>query len=180
MKNSCLPYILFLPLLFVLASCGGSVNGDLTLKSADQEHLGLLMALLDNRNITYEISEGMIRYKREVKSEIEKAEKALATAASVQYIDPDLREHFHSILYLENIEFLPLDSDSGSWTLWWAGSKDREMDILNQVMEYKITRQMEEDLDCESGSGEDPMNPSFIEDVFNQSSSIEAKNGTSK
>lgn len=155
-----------LSLLLLLVSCGLSAGDDLTLQSADQEHLDLLMKLLESRNIPYEVGEGSVRYNREVKDQIHEVEQALKTAVSTQYVDSDLREHFHSILYLDNIEFVALDRDGGSWTLWWAGSKDREMEILNQVTEYKITRQLEEDADCESGS-ERPMKPSFIQDVLN-------------
>ncbi|WP_455198302.1 hypothetical protein [Kaarinaea lacus] len=156
-------------LLSSLATNGVSALDNLTIKSSDPEHLDLLMTLLDNRNIPYEYSEGRISYRDDVKDEVEKAEKSLATAASVQYIDTDLREHFHSILYMEDIEFLALDRDGGSWTLWWAGSKDREMEILNQVTEYKITRQLEEDADCETGPGRDPLKHLLIQDALRRS-----------
>lgn len=172
MKPNHFPLIIFLPLLLVLVSCGLSTSDDLTFKSTDQERLGLLLKILDDRNIPYEQSGGTVQYKREVKVEFEKAEKALASAASVQYVDPDLRNFFHALLLTEGIEFLELDREGGSWTLWWADSKDREMEILNRVVEYQIERRMEEDLDCESGSDEDPMKPSFIQDALISNESI--------
>lgn len=167
MKNYHPPLSIIIPLLLVLVSFGLSANDDLVYKNTDKEHLELLMKILDARNVPYKHSDGVIRYNRGVKDEIEKAGKALASAASVQYVDPDLREYFHALLFVEGIEFIGLDRDGGSWTLWWAGTKDREMDILNQVVEYKIKRQMEEDLDCESGSSDNPGKPTLIKDVLN-------------
>ena len=174
MKYPRLQLVSFLLLAYLLAGPGLSADDTLHVNSSDQEHLGLLMMLLDNRNIPYEYSEGRLRYSREVRDEIQKAEKSLATAASVQYVDSDIRAHFHSILYLSDIEFLALDreGDDGSWTLWWPVSKDNEMDVLNQVTEYKINRQLEADADCETGPGKNPLQHLLIQDALGNNKSL--------
>lgn len=174
MKNTRLQFVSFLLLALLLARPGLSADDDLVVKSSDREHLGLLMMLLDSRNIPYEYSKGQLRYRRDVRDEIEKAEKSLATAAVVQYVDSDIRAHFHSILYLSDIEFLALDrdGDDGSWTLWWPVSKDNEMEVLNQVTEYKINRQLEADADCETGPGKDPLKHLLIQDALRRNKGL--------
>ena len=161
------PVIIVLPLLSVLVSCGFSVDDERAYQSADQEHMQSLMKLLNQRGIPFESIDGMIRYKRSVKAEFDKAQRAFGSATSVQFVDPDVREYFHNILNTEGIEYIEpdRDRDGGGWTMWWPGSEDRKMNILNQAVEYKITLQMEEDSDCETGSSNELAKPFFIVDA---------------
>ncbi len=137
-------------------------------QSSDQEHMALLMKLLNQRGIPFESIDGMIRYKRSVKPEFDKAQRAFDSVTSAQFVDPDVREYFHTILNTEGIEYIEPDRDGGSWTMWWPGSEDSKMNILNQVVEYKITLQMEEDSDCEAESGDALDKPSFVQGVLNK------------
>ena len=79
-----------------------------------------------------------------------------------------MRKYFHNILNTEGIEHIEPDRDGGSWTMWWPESEDREMNILNQVLEYKITLQLEEDSDCETDSSDSPAKSSFVQDALNK------------
>jgi len=160
--------IIVLPLLSVLVSCGFSIDDERAYQSSDQEHMERLMKLLSQRGIPFEFIDGMIRYKRSVKAEFDEAQRAFDSTTSVQYVDPEVREYFHTILNTEGIEYIEPDRDSGSWTMWWPGSEDRKMNILNQVVEYKITLQLEDDSDCETDSSGALSKPSFIQDALNK------------
>ena len=127
-----------------------------------------LRKLLNQRGIPFEYIKGTIRYKRSVKAEFDKAQRAFGSAMSAQFVDPDVRKYFHNILNTEVIEHIEPDHDSGSWTMWWPESEDREMNILNQVLEYKITLQLEEDSDCETDSSDSPAKSSFVQDALNK------------
>ena len=162
------PVIIVLPLLSVLVSCGFSMDDERAYQSADQEHMEHLKKLLNQRGIPYTFIDGTIRYKRSEKAEFDKAQSAFNLATSNQFIDPEVRTYFHAILNTEGIEYIEPDRDGGSWTMWWPGSEDSKMNILNQVVEYKITLQLEEDADCETDSSDAPAKPSFVQDVLNK------------
>ena len=162
------PVIIALPLLLALVSCGFPMDDERAYQNSDQEHMALLMKLLNQRGIPFESIDGMIRYKRSVKAEFDKAQRAFDSVTSAQFVDPDVREYFHTILNTKGIEYIEPDRDGGSWTMWWPGSEDSKMNILNQVVEYKITLQMEEDSDCEADSSDALAKPSFVQDVLNK------------
>lgn len=162
--------IIVLPLLSVLVSCGFSMNDERAYQSTDQEHMKHLTKLLNQRGIPFESIDGMIRYKRSEKVEFDKAQSAFDSVTSVQFVDPDVRAYFHTILNTEGIEYIEPDRDGGSWTMWWPESEDHKMNILNQVVEYKITLQLEEDSDCETDSSDAVAKPSFIQDALNTGS----------
>ena len=163
-----LPLLPLLPLLSVLVSCGFSMDDESAYQNADQEHMEYLMKLLNQRGIPFESIDGKIRYKRSVKAEFDNAQRAFGSATSVQFVDPDLSEYFHNILNVEGIEYIQPDRDGGSWTMWWPGSEGQKMIILNQVVEYRITLQMEEDSDCEADSSGAQAKPLFIQDALNK------------
>lgn len=166
MRNIRRLVIIVLPILG-LVSCGFSMDDEHTYKNPDQEHhIENLMKLLDQRDIPYKYTNGIIRYKRNVKEEFENAERAFDSATSVQFLKSEVREHFHNILSTEGLEYLELDRDFGSWTMWWPESEELKMTILNEVVEYKITLLEEEASDCESDSSEAPANPSFMQDTL--------------
>ena len=152
--------------LIILISCGFSIGDERTFESEDKEHMVRLMKLLDRRRIPYEYTDGVIRYKSSVKDEIEKADKAFDSITPVQFVDPDIREYFHSILDTEYIEYLELDRDGGTWTAWWPESEERKVRILDQVVEYEISLKTEEASDCESEFSEAPSNQSFNLDAL--------------
>ena len=151
----------------LLISCGFSISDERTFKSSDQEHMDRLMKLLDQRGVQYEYTDGMIRYKSSVKEEFEKAERAFDSTTSVQFVDSEVRRYFHNILDTEGIEYLELDRDGGTWTVWWAESEDHKMKILNQVVEYKFSIMQREASDCENESSEAPSNQSLNHDKLN-------------
>ena len=160
--------IMVLPLSGLVA-CGISKDDEFIYKNSNQEqHIEHFIKLLDQRGIPYKYTNGIIRYKRNVKEEFENAERALDSATSVQFVKSEVREHFHNILSTKGLEYLELDRDYGSWTMWWPESEEIKMIILNQVTEYKITLQQEEASDCASDSSEAPANPSFIQDALNR------------
>lgn len=152
--------------LIILISCGFPISDDRAYESGNKEHMARLMKLLDQRRIPYEYTDGVIRYKSSVKDEIEKANKAFDSITPVQFIDPDIRAYFHSILDTEYIEYLELDRDGGTWTAWWPESEEREVKILDQVVEYEISLKAEEASDCESEFSEAPSNQSFNLDAL--------------
>lgn len=152
--------------LIILISCGFPISDDRAYESGNKEHMARLMKLLDQRRIPYEYTDGVIRYKSSVKDEIEKANKAFDSITPVQFIDPDIRAYFHSILDTEYIEYLELDRDGGTWTAWWPESEERKVKILDQVVEYEISLKAEEASDCESEFSEAPSNQSFNLDAL--------------
>jgi len=160
------PGIIVLPLLLVLVSCGFSMDDEHAYQSADQERMEHLIKLLNQRGIPYEYIDGTIRYKRTVKSEFDNAQRAFDLATSIQFFDTDVRKHFHNILNTNGIEYIEPDRDGGSWTVWWPGSEDHKMNILNEVAEYKITLQLETDSDCETDSSGSHAKPSFVQDAL--------------
>jgi len=165
MKSIKLLLIIVLPILLV--SCGFSIDDERTFKSSDQEHMERLMKLLDQRRVPYEYTDGMIRYKSSVKEEFEKAESAFDSTTAVQFIDFEVNSYFHNILDTEGIEYLELDRDGGTWTVWWPESEDRKMKILHQVVEYHFSLMQEEASDCENESSEAPSNQSLTQDALN-------------
>jgi len=165
MKSIKLLLIIVLPILLV--SCGFSIDDERTFKSSDQEHMERLMKLLDQRRVPYEYTDGMIRYKSSVKEEFEKAESAFDSTTAVQFIDFEVNSYFHNILDTEGIEYLELDRDGGTWTVWWPESEDRKMKILHQVVEYHFSLMQEEASDCENESSETPSNQSLTQDALN-------------
>ena len=162
------PVTIVLPLILVLSSCGFSMDDEQVYQSSDQEHMENITKLLSQRGIPFESKDGKIRYKRSVKAEFNKAQRAFSSATSVKFVDPDVREYFRNILNTEGIEYIEPDRDGGSWTMWWPESEDRKMNILNQVVEYKITLQLEEDSDCEADSSDSPAKSSFVQDALNK------------
>jgi len=165
MKSIKLLLIIVLPILLV--SCGFSIDDERTFKSSDQEHMERLMKLLDQRRVPYEYTDGMIRYKSSVKEEFEKAESAFDSTTAIQFIDFEVNSYFHNILDTEGIEYLELDRDGGTWTVWWPESEDRKMKILHQVVEYHFSLMQEEASDCENESSEAPSNQSLTQDALN-------------
>ena len=165
MKSIKLLLIIVLPILLV--SCGFSIDDERTFKSSDQEHMERLMKLLDQRRVPYEYTDGMIRYKSSVKEEFEKAESAFDSTTAVQFIDFEVNSYFHNILDTEGIEYLELNRDGGTWTVWWPDSEDRKMKILHQVVEYHFSLMQEEASDCENESSEAPSNQSLTQDALN-------------
>jgi len=159
MKSIKLLLIIVLPILLV--SCGFSIDDERTFKSSDQEHMERLMKLLDQRRVPYEYTDGMIRYKSSVKEEFEKAESAFDSTTAVQFIDFEVNSYFHNILDTEGIEYLELDRDGGTWTVWWPESEDRKIKILHQIVEYKFSLLQKEASDCENESSEAPSNHSL-------------------
>jgi len=125
------------------------------------------MKLLDQRGVPYEYTEGMIRYKSSVKEEFEKAERAFDSITSVQFVDSEVRRYFHNLLDTEGIEYLELDRDGGTWTVWWPESEDRKIKILHQVVEFKFSLLQKETSDCENESSEAPSSHSINQDVLN-------------
>ena len=166
MKSIKLLLIIVLPILLV--SCGFSIGGERIFKSPDQEHMERLMKLLDQRGVPYKYSDGMIRYKSSVKEEFEKAERAFDSITTVQFVDSEVRRYFHNILDTEGIEYLELDRDGGTWTVWWPESEDRKIKILQNVVEYNFTLLQEEASDCENESSEAPSNQSLNLDTPNR------------
>jgi len=165
MKSIKLLLIIVLPILLV--SCGFSIDDERTFKSSDQEHMERLMKLLDQRRVPYEYTDGMIRYKSSVKEEFEKAESAFDSTTAVQFIDFEVNSYFHNILDTEGIEYLELDRDGGTWTVWWPESEDRKIKILHQIVEYKFSLLQKEASDCENESSEAPSNQSLTQDALN-------------
>ena len=165
MKSIKLLLIIVIPIL--LLSCGFSIGDERIFKSSDQEHMERLMKLLDQRGVPYEYTDGMIRYKSSVKEEFEKAERAFDSTTPVQFVDSEVRRYFHNILDTEGIEYLELDRDGGTWTVWWPESEDRKIKILQNVVEYNFTLLQEEASDCENESSEAPSNQSLNQDALN-------------
>ena len=167
MKSIKLLLVVLLPFLPVLVSCGPTTDEKHTYQNSDQLHMEQLMMLLTRKNIPFESIDGLIRYGSDVKVEFEKALKVFGSATTVEFIDNDIKNHFHMMLYNEGIEYIESDSEYGGWTLWWPGSDERKKDILGQLAEHKKMLQIEEDLDCESGSNETHAKPSLIQDILN-------------
>ena len=165
MKSIKLLLIIVIPIL--LLSCGFSIGDERTFKSSDQEHMERLMKLLDQRGVPYEYTDGMIRYKSSVKEEFEKAERAFDSTTPVQFVDSEVRRYFHNILDTEGIEYLELDRNGGTWTVWWPESEDRKIKILHQVVEYKFSLMQKEASDCENESSEAPSNQLLNQDTLN-------------
>ena len=160
-------FLLLIVLPILLVSCGFSISDERTFKTSDQEHMDRLMKLLDQRGVPYEYTEGMIRYKSSVKEEFEKAERAFDSITSVQFVDSEVRRYFHNLLDTEGIEYLELDRDGGTWTVWWPESEDRKIKILHQVVEFKFSLLQKETSDCENESSEAPSSHSINQDVLN-------------
>jgi hypothetical protein len=114
------------------------------------------MKLLDQRGVPYEYTNGAIRYKSSVRGEFENAERAFDSTTSVQFVDIEVRRYFHHILDTKGIEYLELDRDGGTWTMWWPASENARMDILDQVVEYKFDLAREEASDCEDEPSRTP------------------------
>ena len=167
MKSIKLLLVILLPFFPVLVSCGHSTDEDHTYQNSDQLHMEQLKMLLTRKNIPFESIDGLIRYSSNVRAEFEKALKVFGSATTVEFIDNDIKNHFHMILYNEGIEFIDSDREYGGWTLWWPGSDERKKNILGQLTKHKKMLQIEEDLDCESGSNEAHAKPSLIQDILN-------------
>lgn len=165
MKGIKLLMLIVLPI--TLVSCGFTISDERSFKNSDQEHMDRLMKLLDQRGVPYDYSDGMIRYKSSVKEEFEKAERAFDSTTSVQFVDSEVRRYFHNLLDTEGIEYLELDRDGGTWTVWWPESEDRKIKILHQVVEYKFSLMQKEASDCENESSEAPSSHSINQDALN-------------
>ena len=165
MKSIKLLLIILLPIL--LASCGFSNDEERTFKSSDQKHMERLMKLLDQRRVPYEYTDGIIRYKNSAKEEFERAESAFDSTTTVQFVDTDVNWYFHNILDTEGIEYLELDRDGGTWTVWWPESEDRKTKILQQVVEYQFSLLQGEASDCENESSDAPSTQSLTHDALN-------------
>jgi len=149
--------LLFVALsLIILVSCGFSIGGERTYKSEDIEYMERLIKLLAQRRIPYEYTDGMIRYQSSVKDEFEEADRAIKSTTPVQFVDLDVRTYFHNILDAEQIEYLELDHDGGTWTAWWPESEERKVKIFEQVIDYKISLSEKEASDCEDESSDTP------------------------
>ena len=167
MKSIKLLLVVLLPSLPTLVSCGLSTDENHTYQNLDPLHMEQLMILLNQKNIPYESIDGLIRYSNNARTEFEKALKVFDSATTVEFIDNDIKDHFHMLLYNEGIEFIDSDREYGGWTLWWPGSDERKKNILGQLAEHKKMLQIEEALDCESGSNEAHAKPSLIKDIIN-------------
>lgn len=165
MKSIKLLLIGILPILLV--ACGFAIGDKHTFKTSDQEHMERLIKLLDQRGVPYEYTDGMIRYKSSVKEEFEKAERAFDSTTSVQFVESEVRRYFHNILDTAGIEYIELDRDGGTWTVWWPESEDYKMMIHHQVVEYEFSLMLEEASDCENESSEAPSNQSLNQDAPN-------------
>ena len=170
MKGIKLLLVVLLPLLPVLVSCGLFTDDEHTYQNSDQLHMEQLMVLLTRRDIPFESIDGLIRYDSNVKAEFEKVLRLFDSATTVQFIDTDVKNYFQLMLFNEGIEYIESDSDYGGWTLWWPGSEERRLNILGKLDEHKTKLQMEEVLDCESGSSEERSEPSFIQNILNNKS----------
>ena len=158
--------IALLPLFSVLVSCGFSTDDENIYQSSDQVRMEHLMEFLTHRGIPFESSDGLIRYNSNVKAEFKTALREYDSVTTVQFIDPDVRSYFHSILFGEGIEYIEPDRDGGSWTLWWPGSEERRLNILDRVIEYQTKLRLELESDCETSSSDTFSKPSFIQDLL--------------
>ena len=164
MKSIKLLFIVILSI--ILVSYGFTIGDERTYESKDKEHMARLMKLLEQRRIPYEYTDGMIRYKSSVKEEFEKADRAFDSTTPVQFVDYEVRTYFHNILDTEEIEYLELDRDGGTWTAWWPETEERKVQIFEQVVEYKISLAEEEASDCEDESSDTPSNKLFNLDAL--------------
>lgn len=168
MKKAKFSLIFLLPILFLLCSCDFYAGNERVYQSSDQDRMENLVKLLNLRGIPYVYADGMIRYQRNVEEDFKKAESAFDSVTSVQFIDPEVRGYFHTLLATEGVEFIEPDRDGSTWTLWWAGSEDKRNSILDQVAEYKHSLLEEEASDCETDSNEASTEPSFIQGALDK------------
>jgi len=115
-------------------------------KSSDPEFMQNFMALLDNRNISYRYGDGYIRYKNDVKSQVKEVENLLSHTKSTQFKNKKVREYFRSLLDEEGIEYLALNKDGDSWTMWWANDDEKEQEIQLKVVEFAFENNKHRDM----------------------------------
>jgi len=104
------------------------------------------MALLNKRNIPYQYSEGYIRYKKNVRPQVEEIEGLLSHTQSIQFKNEKVRKYFRDLLDEEGVEYLALEKENGSWTMWWPHSDEQERALSLKTVEYAFEHKLHKEM----------------------------------